>query len=41
MKKIRKKIDTDFDEPDEELDFLLWKAELDKELSIFWKLINE
>jgi len=40
MRKIRKKFD-EFDEPEEELDFLLWKAELDKELSLFWKLMTE
>ncbi len=39
MRKIRKKFD-EFDEP-EELDFLLWKAELDKELSLFWKLMTK
>ena len=40
MRKIRKKVDG-FNESEEELDFLLWKAELDKELSLFWKLMTE
>ncbi len=31
----------DYDNPNEELAFILWKAELNKELLGFWKLINK
>jgi hypothetical protein len=27
--------------PEEDLEFLLWKAELNKELTVFWKSISE
>jgi hypothetical protein len=45
MKKIEKPDHIDgpkFDKPNEELAFLLWRAELNKELLAFWKsLIND
>jgi len=42
MKKIEKNHNiNDLDSPGEELDFILWKAELNKELSLFWKLMSD
>jgi len=41
MKKIDKFLSTDdLDDPSEELEFLLWKAELNKELLSFWKSMS-
>ena len=31
----------ELDDPDEELKFILWKAELNKELVSFWKSISK
>ena len=36
-----KGIDNKFDGPNEELSFLLWKAELNKELLSFWKSMTQ
>jgi len=42
MKKIEKNRNINhFDNSEDELDFLLWKAELNKELSLFWKLMSD
>ena len=30
-----------YENPDEELSFVIWKAELNKELMSFWKLMEE
>jgi len=41
MKKIDKFLNTnDLDDSSEELEFLLWKAELNKELLSFWKSMS-
>ena len=44
MKKIEKPNfieENNFDNPNEELKFILWKAELNKELMSFWKSMTE
>jgi len=37
----KNKNNKDFQSPDEELEFILWAAELNKELMAFWKALTE